>query len=44
MTEGKKKSSLVTLMVKYLPAMQETQHQSLGWEHPLEKGMASLYP
>ena len=27
-------------MVKNLPAMQETQLQSLGWEDPLEKGMA----
>ena len=28
-------------MVKNLPAMQETQVQSLGWEGPLEKGMAT---
>ena len=27
-------------MVKNLPAMQETQVQSLDWEVPLEKGMA----
>ena len=27
-------------MVKDLPAMQETQIQSLGWEDLLEKGMA----
>ena len=27
-------------MVKNLPVMQETQVQSLGWEDPLEKGMA----
>ena len=27
--------------IKYLPAMQETQVQSLGWEDPLEKGMAT---
>ena len=26
-------------MVKNLPAMWETQVQSLGWEDPLEKGM-----
>ena len=26
-------------MVKNLPAMQETQVPSLGWEDPLEKGM-----
>ena len=28
-------------MVKNLPAMQEMQVCSLGWEDPLEKGMAS---
>ena len=28
-------------MVKHLPAMQETWVLSLGWEGPLEKGMAS---
>ena len=28
-------------MVKNLPAMQETQVQSLGWVDPLEKGMAT---
>ena len=27
-------------MVKSLPVMQETRVQSLGWEYPLEKGMA----
>ena len=27
-------------MVKNLPVMQEMQVQSLGWEDPLEKGMA----
>ena len=27
-------------MVKNLPAMLETQVQSLGWEDPLEKGIA----
>ena len=27
--------------VKNLPALQETQVQSLGWEDPLEKGMAA---
>ena len=31
---------LVAHTVKNLPAMQETQVQSLGWEDPLEKGMA----
>ena len=34
------KASLVAQMVKNLPAMQETQVQSLGWEDPLEKEMA----
>ena len=28
-------------MVKNLSAMKETQVQSLGWEDPLEKGMAT---
>ena len=32
--------ALVAQMVKRLPAMQETQVQSLGWEDPLEKEMA----
>ena len=32
---------LVAQMVKNLPAMQETCIQSLGWEDPLEEGMAS---
>ena len=27
--------------VKNLPAMQETQVRSLGWEDPLEKGMTT---
>ena len=31
----------VAQMVKSLPAMQETQVQSLGREDPLEKGMAT---
>ena len=31
----------VTQMVKSLPAMQETGVQSLGWEDPLEKKMAT---
>ena len=30
-------------MVKYLPAMQETQVQSLGGEDPLEKEMATHF-
>ena len=28
-------------MVKILPTMQETQVRSLGWEGPLEKGVAT---
>ena len=31
----------VAQMVKNLPAMKETQVRSLGWEDPLEKGMAT---
>ena len=34
-------ASLVAKMVKNPPAMQETQTRSLGWEDPLEKGMAT---
>ena len=33
-------ASLVAQMVKNVPAVQETQVQSLGWEDPLEKEMA----
>ena len=36
-------ASLVAQTEKNLPAIQETQVQSLGWEDPLEKGMAT-YP
>ena len=28
-------------MVKKVPAMHETRVRSLGWEEPLEKGMAT---
>jgi len=31
----------VAQMVKNLPAVQETQIRSLGWEDPPEKGMAT---
>ena len=34
-------NSLVAQMVKRLPAMLETRDQSLGWEDPLEKEMAT---
>ena len=35
------RGSLVAQMVENLPAMQETWVWSLGWEDPLEKGMAA---
>ena len=34
-------ASVVAQMVKNLPAMQDTWVQSLDWEDPLEKGMAT---
>ena len=34
-------ASLVAQLVKNPPAMQEIWVQSLGWEDPLEKGMAT---
>ena len=34
-------ASLVAQTVKNPPAMQETRVQYLGWEDPLEKGMAT---
>ena len=34
-------ASLVAQMVKNPPAMRETWVRSLGWEDPLEKGMAT---
>ena len=34
-------ASLVAQVVKNMPAIQETQVQSLGREDPLEKGMAT---
>ena len=36
-------ASLVTQLVKNLPAMQETWVQSLGWADPLEKGKATHF-
>ena len=33
--------SLITQLVKNVPAMQATWVQSLGWEDPLEKGKAT---
>ena len=35
------RSSLVAQMIKNLPAMQETQVQSMGQDDPLENGMAT---
>ena len=37
------RASLVAQVVKYLPAVQETQVRSLGQEDPLEKGMATHF-
>ena len=37
----KVRTSLVAQLVKNLPVMRETWVQSLGWEDPLEKGMAT---
>ena len=34
-------ASFIGQLVKNLPAMQETQVPSLGWEDPLEKEMAT---
>ena len=34
-------TSLVAQSVKNLPAVQETQARSLGWEDPMEKEMAT---
>ena len=34
-------ASLVAQTAKNLPAMQETQVRSLGWEDPLENGMVT---
>ena len=36
----KNRASMVAQTVKNLPAMQETLAQFLGWEDPLEEGMA----
>ena len=36
-------ASLVAQVVKNLPAMWETWVGSLGWEDPLENGMATHY-
>jgi len=38
---GLSRAFLVAQMVKNLPAMQETWVQSLSWEDPLKKGMAT---
>ena len=35
------RASLVAQMIKNLPAVWETRVQSLGWEDPLEEGMAT---
>ena len=38
---GSFRISLVAQVIKNLPAMQETWVRPLGWEDPLEKGMAT---
>ena len=38
---ARQKLALVAQMVENLPAMRETEVRSLGWEDPLEKGMAT---
>ena len=38
-----RQASLVAQTVKNMPLMQETWVQSLGWEDPLEKGMATHF-
>ena len=40
-SKGQIQASLVAQLVKNLPEMQETWVQSLGWEDPLQKGMAT---
>jgi len=37
------RASLVAQVVKNLPVMRETWVQSLGWEDPLEEGMATHF-
>ena len=39
--QGSLGTSLIVQLVKNLPARQETWVQSLGWEDPLQKGMAT---
>ena len=42
-SEGGAETFLVAQMVKNLPAMQEIWVWFLGWEDPLEKGMATHF-
>ena len=41
MLESSTRASLVAQMVSNLPAKQKTWVLSLGWEDPLEKGVAT---
>ena len=41
LSTGLKEQSLVAQLVKNLPTMQENWVRFLGWEDPLEKGMAT---
>ena len=40
-TQRSPQASIVAQLVKNPPAMRETWVQSLGWEDPLKKGMAT---
>ena len=44
LSKGQSETSLVVQVIKNLLLMQETRGQSLGWEDPLEKGMATHKP
>ena len=41
---NRRRASQVAQMVKNLPAMQETQVQSLGWEDPLDAVLSTGIP
>ena len=42
-SEDSPEASLVGQMIKNLPAIEETLARSLGWEDPLEKGIATHF-
>ena len=39
--QGRRGVGLIGQLMKNLPAVRETQVRSLGWEDPLEEGMAA---